>query len=78
MQSAMVATDDTESIDYDVHYDTAFVCTRKTKEVVLFTKSDITIDNGASRSVFCNEVEQETLHRWYRLIVQRTSGNQTR
>jgi hypothetical protein len=62
MQSAMVATDDTESIDYDAHYDTAFVCTT---EVVLFTKSDIIIDNGASRSVFCNEslltrVEQET------------------
>jgi hypothetical protein len=61
-QSAMVATDDTESIDYDAHYDTAFVCTT---EVVLFTKSDIIIDNGASRSVFCNEslltrVEQET------------------
>jgi hypothetical protein len=65
MLRAVVATDDSESIDYDAHYDTAFVCTTKTKEVVLFTKSDIIIDNGASRSVFCNEslltrVEQET------------------
>jgi hypothetical protein len=41
------------------------VCTTKTQEVVLFTKTDIIIDNGASKSIFCNDsllsrVEEDT------------------
>jgi hypothetical protein len=46
-----VVTDDTDSPDYEEQYDAAFVCTTKDQDaIVLFTNTEVIIDNGACKS----------------------------
>ena len=54
-QTALVTVEDPNTADIDEEYDAAFICVNgEEKTVVLFTNTDVLIDNQASRSIFCN------------------------
>ena len=54
-ETALVALKNTDAADYDKEYDAAFICTNgEEKAIVLFTDTDVPIDNQASRSNFYN------------------------
>ena len=54
-ETALVALEDPDAADYDAEYDAAFICINgQEKAIVLFTSTDVLIDNQASRSIFCN------------------------
>lgn len=56
VQTALVTLDDSDTADFNTAYDAAFICTNGREEsIVLFTNTDVLIDNQASRSIFCNE-----------------------
>ena len=54
-ETALVALEDPNAADFDEEYDAALICTNgEEKATVLFTNTDVLIDNQASRSIFCN------------------------
>lgn len=54
-QNALVTLEDPNTADIDEDYDAAFICVNgEEKTAVLFTKTDVLIDNQASRFIFCN------------------------